>query len=132
MKIQNNGFLSIEQLQDQYLNQKKSNTPITTQDGLSFQEILQNKQTRETGEVKFSKHAAGRLADRNIELTQNQMERLQEGTAKAEQKGIKESLVIVDQLAFIVNIPSSTVVTAMNQSDAAENIFTNIDGAVII
>ena len=124
MKIQNSGFLSIEQLQDQYLNQNA--------DGRSFQEILESSQNRSAGEVKFSKHAAGRLADRNIELTSGQMERLQEGTQRAQQKGIKESLVIVDQLAFIVNIPNSTVVTAMNQNDAVENVFTNIDGAVII
>ena len=69
---------------------------------------------------------------RNIELTNSQMERLKEGAQKAQEKGIRESLVIVDQLAFIVNIPNSTVVTAMNQSDTADNIFTNIDGAVII
>ena len=130
MKIQNNGFLSIEQLQDQYLNQTKVSPKTVTADGLSFQEILhrQNK----TGEVKFSKHAAGRLSDRNIELTDRQMERLNEGAAKAEQKGIRESLVIVDELAFIVNIPNNTVVTAMNSHDAAENVFTNIDGAVIM
>ena len=60
------------------------------------------------------------------------MDRLTEGTKKAGEKGIKESLVIVDQLAFIVNVPNNTVVTAMNQQDAAENVFTNIDGAVII
>lgn len=130
MKIQNNGFLSIEQLQDQYLNQTKISPKTVTADGLSFQEILhrQNK----TGEVKFSKHAAGRLSDRNIELTDGQMERLNEGAAKAEQKGIRESLVIVDELAFIVNIPNNTVVTAMNSHDATENVFTNIDGAVIM
>lgn len=132
MKIQNNGFLSIEQLQDQYLNQNKAAVSVKSTDGRSFQEILENSQSREAGEVKFSKHAAGRLADRNIELTTGQMERLQEGTQKAQQKGIKESLVIVDQLAFIVNIPNSTVVTAMSQNDAVENVFTNIDGAVII
>lgn len=131
MKIQNNGFLSIEQLQDQYLNQNKA-VPVKSTDGRSFQEILESSQKRSAGEVKFSKHAAGRLADRNIELTSGQMERLQEGAHRAQQKGIKESLVIVDQLAFIVNIPNSTVVTAMNQNDAAENVFTNIDGAVII
>ena len=131
MKIQNNRFLSIEQVQDQYLNQVKS-TPIKTTDGKSFQEILASRQLSAEGEVKFSKHAAGRLADRNIELTENQMDRLAEGAKKAGAKGIKESLVIVDQLAFIVNIPNNTVVTAMNQQDAAENIFTNIDGAVII
>ena len=57
---------------------------------------------------------------------------MQEGTAKASQKGIRESLVLVDQLAFIVNIPNNTVVTAMQQNETDENIFTNIDGAVII
>ena len=73
-----------------------------------------------------------RLSNRNIELTSGQVERLKEGTAKAQKKGIKESLVLVDQLAFIVNIPNNTVVTAMDRQDAAENVFTNIDGAVII
>lgn len=132
MKIQNNGFLSIEQLQDRYLNGAKSTgTAKESRDaGLTFKEILESKKTG--GEVKFSKHAAGRLADRNIELTKGQMERLNEGTAKAERKGIRESLVIVDQLAFIVNIPNNTVVTAMDSTNTEENIFTNIDGAVII
>ena len=60
------------------------------------------------------------------------MERLNAGMARAGQKGIKESLVIVDQMAFIVNVPNNTVVTAMNQQDAEENVFTNIDGAVIV
>lgn len=132
MQVQNKGFLSIEQLQDQYLKQNKSGTSQVATEGQSFQEILENSRARATGQVRFSKHAAGRLADRNIELTSGQMERLQEGAQKAQMKGIRESLVIVDQLAFIVNIPNHTVVTAMNQQDAAENVFTNIDGAVII
>lgn len=132
MKVQNNSFLSIEQLQDQYLNAGRNPVSAPISGGKSFQEILENSRTKSAGEVRFSKHAAGRLADRNIELTQNQMDRLKEGTQRAGAKGIKESLVIVDQLAFIVNIPNSTVVTAMNKQDAAENVFTNIDGAVII
>ena len=61
-----------------------------------------------------------------------QMQRLEEGTRRAGEKGIKDSLVLVDSLAFIVNVPSSTVVTAMDQSETKENIFTNIDGAVIV
>ena len=59
------------------------------------------------------------------------MERLAEGAQKAGVKGIRDSLVMVDNLAFIVNVPNSTVVTAMDQNQADENIFTNIDGAVI-
>ncbi|MCM1134834.1 MAG: flagellar protein [Clostridium sp.] len=132
MKVQKNGFLSIEQLQDQYLNPGRNAGKTVNAQGKSFQEILEGSRAEAVGEVKFSKHAAGRLADRNIELTGSQMARLQEGAQKAQEKGIRESLVIVDQLAFIVNIPNSTVVTAMNHGDTAENIFTNIDGAVII
>lgn len=131
MKVQNNTFLSIEQLKDQYLSQSQAKAPVQSGEK-SFQQILESSQSKAESPVRFSKHAAGRLADRNIELTRNQLERLQEGTEKAGAKGIRESLVIVDQLAFIVNVPSSTVVTAMNRQDAAENIFTNIDGAVII
>ena len=70
--------------------------------------------------------------DRNIEMTDEQLERLNEGAVKAGQKGINESLVIVDQLAFIVNVPNNTVITAMDQTETDENVFTNIDGAVIM
>ncbi len=134
MKIQNNQFLSIEQLQAKYFAQSKQNQKSTEADGFSFQDVLNKtaKDAEQTGEVKFSKHAVNRLAERNIELTDKQMERLQEGTMKAGAKGINESLVIVDQLAFIVNVPNNTVITAMNQTEANENVFTNIDGAVIM
>lgn len=126
MKVRNGSFLSIEQLQDQYLKQEKR-TESRTESGLSFQEILDLKQS-----LRFSKHAAGRLADRNIELTSGQMERLCDGAKKAGEKGIQESLVVLDGLAFIVNIPNGTVVTAMNQAEAQDNVFTNIDGAVFM
>lgn len=132
MKIQKNAFPSIEQLQDQYLGQSRKSPVISDMGAKSFQEILESTHVRRQGEVRFSKHAAGRLADRNIELTSGQLERLREGTQRAEEKGIKESLVLMDDLAFIVNIPSNTVVTAMNQQDTEQNVFTNIDGAVII
>ncbi len=134
MKIQGNQFLSIEQLQDQYLHaaNRQAGTPKT--EGPSFQDILSGK-TQKIGtdsEVRFSKHAANRLIDRNIELTKEQVERLNLGAAKAGAKGINESLVIVDSLAFIVNVPNQTVITAMDQTETDENVFTNIDGAVII
>lgn len=132
MKIQSSNFLSIEQLQDQYLNQNAKTAKVTTE-GLSFQDILNRNITqREKPEVKFSKHATNRLSEREIELTQNQLERLNQGTQKASEKGIKESLVIVDTLAFIVNIPNKTVITAMDQVGMKENVFTNIDGTVVM
>lgn len=132
MDIQNNGFLSIEQLTDRYLTQKTDKTGSAKTAETSFQEILQQKATESEGKLKFSKHAAGRLADRNISLTEDQLSRLNDGARRAGQKGIKDSLVIVDKLAFIVNVPNNTVVTAMDSTDTKENIFTNINGAVIM
>jgi flagellar operon protein len=73
-----------------------------------------------------------RLSDRNISLSEEQSERLENGVHRASEKGIKESLVLMDSLAFIVNVPNRTVVTAMDQNESDENIFTNIDGAVIV
>ena len=93
-------FLSIEQVNDQYLKQNQAKNSTNSSD-LSFEEILKSKQ-----EVKFSKHASMRLSERNISLTDEQNLRLQNGVEAASEKGIKESLVLVDSLAFIVNIPN--------------------------
>ena len=128
----NQTFLSSAQIMDRYIATGKVNQSQETSKANSFQDALLEAMdsSRETT-LKFSKHASNRLADRNIELTKEQMDRLTEGTNKAGSKGIKDSLVMVDHLAFIVNIPKNTVITAMDQSQADENIFTNIDGAVI-
>ena len=132
MDIQNNGYMSIAQLTDQYLGKPQRASVRETREGLTFQDVLRRKAQPEAGSLKFSKHAMGRLADRNIELDDSQLERLASGTRKAEQKGIRDSLVIVDSLAFIVNVPNQTVVTAMDSTQTDENIFTNINGAVIM
>lgn len=133
MKIQNNGYLSIEQLADQYKSKAAGTESRENTSGLSFQEVLRQRsaETKEPGDLKFSKHALNRLSDRKIELDTVQLERLQAGAEKAGEKGIRDSLVIVDQLAFIVNVPNRTVVTAMDSTATDENIFTNINGAVI-
>lgn len=127
-------FSSIEQVSDQYLNQKNVNQSSKKFD-ISFEEVLRRQQSLNTagnGELKFSKHAAQRLESRGISLSEEQNTRLQSGVKKASAKGINESLVLVDSLAFIVNVPNKTVVTAMDQTETQSNIFTNIDGAVII
>ncbi len=127
----NPNFTSIEQVAGQYLNPAAESRPLGTYNGASFGELLQQK-IDNTSELKFSKHASQRLDDRNISLTEEQSLRLEEGVQKAQAKGITDSLVLVDQLAFIVNVPNQTVVTAMDQTESDENIFTNIDGAVIV
>lgn len=130
----NNNFTSIEQASGQYLKQKSvTNTAASNAlTGLSFEEVLAKQQQTQpqTGQLKFSKHASERLLSRNIDLTSAQLSRLETGAIKASEKGIKESLVMVDDLAFIVNVKNNTVVTAVNDGD--DKVFTNIDGAVII
>lgn len=126
-----NQFTSIEQVTGQYLRQR--NPEKLQNQGVSFEEILNQKQkSSESSELKFSKHASMRLENRQIQLSKEQSVRLENGVQKASEKGIKESLVLIDSLAFIVNVPNKTVVTAMNQEESGDNIFTNIDGAVIM
>lgn len=124
------GFSSIEQVTGMYL----KNQPVApSKPPVNFEDVLKEKSAASQREkLKFSKHAGERLEDRDISLTEEQLRRLEEGTRKAEAKGINESLVLMDNMAFIVNIRNSTVITAMNQQDSIEKVYTNIDGAVII
>ena len=132
MNIPVNQFPSIEQMTQQLTATRNTTAGINKQSGSApFSEILKIKQAAsETGELKFSKHANERLASRNIDLTDEQRVRLENGAKKANEKGINESLVMVDNLAFIVNVKNNTVITAVN--DGEDRVFTNIDGAVIM
>ena len=133
MKVVKNNYPSIEQVAGQLLTQPTSVKEQPKLNGQTFADIFRQKQTIDNlvSPVRFSKHASVRLDDRNIELSSEQLNRLNEGAQKANAKGINESLVLVDEIAFIVNIKNNTVITAMDQSEAKENVFTNIDGAVI-
>lgn len=129
-----NQFTSIEQITDQFLNQKNVNKVGRTSD-VSFEDVFRQQQNlaeERAAELKFSKHAASRLESRGISLSNEHIARLESGVERAQAKGINESLVLVDSLAFIVNVPNRTVVTAMDQNETQSNIFTNIDGAVIM
>ena len=127
----NNQFTSIEQVSSQYLN-SQGEIHSSSKSEVSFEQVLNQSQDTSQSKVKFSKHAASRLQTRDITLSAEQKERLEAGVQKASEKGINESLIMVDSLAFIVNIPNKTVITAMDQMESDDSIFTNIDGAVIM
>ncbi len=95
----------------------------------SFDEILKGK-ISETSDVKFSKHAQMRLDSRNIKISDAQKQKISRALDKAEEKGVKDSLVMVDDIALVVNVRNRTVITAVNSNELKENVFTNIDGAV--
>ncbi len=133
MRINTNA-ISLDQAAATYLQNSPENLkPGKSVDGKSFADILNQKSEELNGlsRVRFTKHAAERLVDRNIKLSDEQLTRLTKGTEEAGNKGIDSSLVMVDDLAFIVNTESKTVVTAMDPANNDKNVFTNIDGAVI-
>ena len=129
MTINNRPIPSIKQVQNerQALQPKKQNNV----GGTPFQSVLQQ-QMLQKDSLKFSKHATSRLDSRQINLSEEQMTRLNAGVDKAMAKGIRESLVIMDNVALVVNIENKTVVTALDHSEATDHVFTNIDGAVVI
>lgn len=81
--------------------------------------------------IKVSAHAQQRLRNAEVTPQPTAADRLKSGIERAEQKGGKESLILVDDLAFVVSVANRTVITAVEGSRAKENVFTNIDSVVI-
>ncbi|MGB5824013.1 MAG: TIGR02530 family flagellar biosynthesis protein [Proteocatella sp.] len=96
-----------------------------------FGQILKQ-QLKENKELKFSKHAQERAIQRGIDVTPSLMDDLQSAVDRAREKGAKELAIIGHKEAFIVNVTNSVVVTTMSSLEMKNNIFTNIDSAVII
>jgi len=94
----------------------------------TFKDILNEKVENE---VTFSKHAAERIKERNIDVSADVTDKLNEAVEQAKDKGLKNVLVMIENQAFIVSTMNNKVITAVNSSELKENIFTNIDGAVI-
>jgi len=107
------------------LQERTGTTPLPTE--RAFDTVLQ----REMQDLKFSKHAVERLQSRNITLNETDLSSLQQAVSKAQGKGSQDSLVLLRDMAFIVSVPNRTVVTAVDSSNLKENVFTNIDSAVI-
>lgn len=108
-------------LRDRILQQTKDN---------SFSKLLDEK--LENKELKFSKHAKERAMQRGINIQENLVKDISSAVDKAREKGVKDIVVIGKDGAFVVNVTNNVVVTSMNTMELKNNIFTNIDGAVII
>lgn len=96
---------------------------------LSFREVLEGLRAQDSG-LTFSKHAANRLEEREIRLSQSSLERLNEGVRIAREKGMNDTLIILDDSAFVVNTGAGKVITSI--SSLRGRAITNIDGTVIV
>jgi len=108
---------------------RKTTVPNTVDKDL-FNQVLK-KEISSTEELKFSRHAQERIDSRQIKLDQSHILRLKEAVEKAQTKGARESLVLLDDLAFVVSIKNKTVITAVDGESRRGNVFTNIDSAII-
>lgn len=102
---------------------KNLNKPTTN----NFKDVLNNIQ-----EVKISKHAQQRLTERNIHIDQSQWQVIGAKMSEAKQKGVTDSLVVMDDAALLVSTENHTVVTAMGREEATSRVFTNINGTILI
>ncbi len=120
--------MNIRRLEQRLINansKNNSNKPKTKDFG-EILDVLNEK------EIKFSKHARERLVSRNMDLNDQDLIKLNSAFDRAKEKGVKDALFLMDDQAFIGNIQNRTIITAIEQDRLKDNIFTNIDGAVII
>ncbi|TET32141.1 MAG: hypothetical protein E3J72_20640 [Planctomycetota bacterium] len=107
--------------------------PGEAPNGASFADALARARAKsDAGEVKFSRHAAERLRDRGIELSDGDVAKISEGLDRAGAKGARDSLLLYGSLGLIANVPNRTIVTAIDEGSMQEKVFTNIDSTVII
>ena len=102
-------------------------TPTAVKSG-QFSEIF----NEQVSGVKFSQHAMDRLQSRNMKLSVDDLQKLNYAVEKAEKKGAQESLMVLNNMAFVVSVKNKTVITAMDGQSMKDNVFTNIDSAVVL
>lgn len=108
-------------------NVKQSATQVSKQ---SFFEHL--KHASQAQQLKLSKHATERLNERNITISDGEWQQITEKVFEAKDKGVNQPLVILDQAALIVSAKNATVITALDRTEAKEQLFTNIDGTIVL
>lgn len=110
---------------------KLRSAAAVSQCGNCFGDVLKNR-IESNNELQFSRHATERVSQRGIEMSEPFLNDLQSAVEKARSKGAKDVVIISEKGAFIVNVPNNTVVTTMSGSEMKENIFTNIDSAILL
>ena len=121
------------QAPDRALTGEAASTTDQSKQTEDFSQILGNQLQKPISEpLKFSAHASARLQSRKLEMGPDQMRKLNEAIDKAAAKGLDDTLILTKDAAFIVSVKNRTVVTAMDRASLDGNVFTNIDGAVII
>lgn len=114
----------------------KGQKPKTVQSGdeekkaKPFAEVLKSN-LQPADKVRFSAHALKRIEERQLPFGEQTLDRLNDGISRLSAKGSKNSVIFLDETAFVVSVQNRTVVTALEKS-STQNIFTNIDSVAIV
>ena len=100
--------------------------------GIFKETLAKAKAKKEAPDVTVSAHASQRLLQRGITLDQTDLAKIDDALDRAAEKGAKESLFVLRDLALIVSVENRTVITALHGDSAKENVFTQIDSAVLL
>lgn len=95
-----------------------------------FRNLLEQTIARQDS-IKFSSHAIDRLRSRNIILGNEDVNRLNAAVNKAEGKGSRDALILMNDMAFVVSIKNKTVITAITDDQMQDKVITNIDSTII-
>ncbi|MGI6548906.1 MAG: TIGR02530 family flagellar biosynthesis protein [Syntrophomonadales bacterium] len=123
-----NKLISLEQLNPVVPPTKAGVAKTPKTQPSAFDKVLAS----ETSGIKFSSHAQQRIRSRNISFGDQELNLLQNAVAMARDKGARESLILMGDMALVVSIRNNTVITALNGESIKENVFTNIDSAVVL
>jgi flagellar operon protein len=137
MKLNNSPFLypnvsSVPAGGDRSNPTRPGSAAETGEFGRVFDQTLNPDLSQVKAPLKFSAHATQRLADRKIQFAPETMAKISEAVDRADAKGVEESLVLTPEAALIVSVKNRTVITALDRTAMSGNVFTNIDGAVIV
>ncbi len=119
---------NITRIENSFINRSSNKISHTIKPVKTFSEVL-NAQNELS--IHFSKHAADRIEDREMCFSTEEIVRLKKALQRAEQKGVRDALILIDDKAVIANVKSRTVITTFKEIQMKENVVTNIDGAVI-
>ncbi len=131
LKTRNQGIVS-QPVETSAIPQSNNNEARVNERGNSFADELKALIAGKSA-VQFSNHAIKRLESREIDVMENDtLQRLNKGVELASQKGCGQSLILIDNTAYIVSVENNKVITTVSQADLKENVFTNIDSTVIV
>lgn len=124
--------LSLQQISSQPALLGKSKKQFISSLGQGFNQHLQHAVKSTNGKLTVSKHAQLRMNQRNIDIDSTTWLKIESQVQQAKKMGVTESLVLTENAALIVSAKNNTVITALGRKEAASQIFTNINGTILV